>query len=72
MPEGQGPSLGDASIVVSGGRGLRSAENFQLVEDLTQALGLRSGRPVRSRTPVGARTPIRWVRRGAQYSRSST
>ena len=43
VPEGQGPSLGDASIVVSGGRGLRSAENFQLVEDLAQALGAAVG-----------------------------
>ncbi|MCI4372129.1 MAG: electron transfer flavoprotein subunit alpha/FixB family protein [Thermoplasmata archaeon] len=41
--EGAGPSLGDASIVVSGGRGVRTAENFQLVEELAAALGAAVG-----------------------------
>jgi electron transfer flavoprotein alpha subunit len=31
--------LGEAPIIVSGGRGLRAAENFKLVEDLAAALG---------------------------------
>lgn len=31
--------VGEASIVVSGGRGLREAENFRLVEELAEALG---------------------------------
>ncbi len=40
---GSGPSLGDAAIVVSGGRGLRGAENFHLVEELAAALGAAVG-----------------------------
>jgi electron transfer flavoprotein alpha subunit len=35
--------LEDASIVVSGGRGLQAAENFKLVEDLADALGAGVG-----------------------------
>jgi electron transfer flavoprotein alpha subunit len=31
--------LGEASVIVSGGRGLRAAENFKLVEDLAEAIG---------------------------------
>ncbi len=31
--------LGEAAIIVSGGRGLRTAENFKLVEDLAAAFG---------------------------------
>ncbi len=31
--------LGEATIIVSGGRGLRAAENFKLVEDLADAFG---------------------------------
>jgi electron transfer flavoprotein alpha subunit len=35
----QGPRLEDANIIVAGGRGLGSADNFQHVEDLAEALG---------------------------------
>ncbi len=31
--------LGEAPVIVSGGRGLRAAENFKLVEDLAAAIG---------------------------------
>ena len=31
--------LGEAPVIVSGGRGLRAAENFRLVEDLAAAFG---------------------------------
>jgi electron transfer flavoprotein alpha subunit len=40
---GVGPSLADAAIVVSGGRGLRAPENFRLVEELASALGAAVG-----------------------------
>jgi electron transfer flavoprotein alpha subunit len=40
---GAGPSLTDASIVVSGGRGVRAPENFRLIEDLAAALGAAVG-----------------------------
>ena len=39
----KGPELGEASIVVSGGRGLRTPESFRLVEDLAESLGAAVG-----------------------------
>jgi len=39
----EGPSLEDASVIVSGGRGLGKAENYHLVEELADALGGAAG-----------------------------
>ena len=39
----EGPALEEATVIVSGGRGLGKAENFHLVEDLAAALGGAAG-----------------------------
>ncbi len=41
--QSEGPSLEDADVIVSGGRGLGKPENFHLVEELAAALGGAAG-----------------------------
>ena len=43
VEEREGPELGDAAVVVSGGRGLGSAEGYELVERLGNKLGAATG-----------------------------
>jgi electron transfer flavoprotein alpha subunit len=43
VEEKTGPSLDDAEIVVSGGRGLGEKDKYQIIEDLAKALGAAPG-----------------------------
>jgi electron transfer flavoprotein alpha subunit len=47
--------LGDAPVIISGGRGLKSAENFRLVEDLAAAFGNAAVGATRAVTDEGWR-----------------
>jgi electron transfer flavoprotein alpha subunit len=49
--------LGEAPVVVSGGRGLRAAENFRLVEELAAAFGNAAVGATRAVTDDGWRPP---------------
>ena len=66
------PELTEASIVVSGGRGVGNAENFALIERLADRSARRSARPARPPTPAGTRTSSRSARPARPCHRSCT
>ncbi|XP_071702887.1 electron transfer flavoprotein subunit alpha, mitochondrial-like [Rutidosis leptorrhynchoides] len=43
IQESERPDLGNASVVITGGRALKSAENFKMIEKLAQKLGAAVG-----------------------------
>ena len=49
------PDIADAPVIVSGGRGLKAAENFKLVEDLAEAFGNAAVGATRAVTDEGWR-----------------
>jgi electron transfer flavoprotein alpha subunit len=49
------PDLGDAPIIIAGGRGLKAAENFRLVEELADAFGNAAVGATRAVTDEGWR-----------------
>ena len=66
-------NLAYADIIVTGGKGLKNAENFKLVCELAARAGRRSGRlAARWCRPAGSRPSARWARPARRCGPSST
>ena len=50
------PDLGEAPVIIAGGRGLKAAENFKLVEALADAFGNAAVGVTYAKRPPGRRT----------------
>ena len=67
-----GPALEDATVVVSGGRGLQDPANFELLREVATCFTARSAPAAPSSTPAGRPTPCRWARPARPSSPPST
>ena len=65
-------SLEEASIIISGGRGMGSAENFAVIQALADELGAASAPAARLWTRAGSTTSTRWARPARPSHLSST